>query len=306
MKQNNTIKILEISRMAIHNGPGIRTMIHVMGCPMSCIWCSTPESQKAVSQIAYWKEKCTGCGKCISACQSSSIRPDEQNKIVIDRSKCISCFQCSDSCFYGALEAIGRDYTAGELLDEIMRDHVFFQSSGGGVTFSGGEILTSVNDALLEVFTRLKESGISIGIDTCGYASGETIDQVLPFADFFLWDIKGIDDEKHKKNTGVSNQLVIENLKYVLSCKKDVFLRCPLIPGMNDDAEDLRLLAEFCEKLDGIKEVHLLPFHHLGTKRYEKIGLSDPTEQIETTAPDRLEQYKELFMKRGLCVKIVG
>lgn len=299
------LNVLEIRSMAIHNGPGNRTMVHFMGCPLKCYWCSTPESQSMKSQLGYKQNICILCGSCMDICPKAALSMDKNAKIYIDRKKCFGCMKCTQECPTMALEQIGKPYTVQEIYREIMADKFSFGEEGG-VTFSGGEILMSVNEEFLTLCHMLRENGISIGIDTSGYASEEILEQVLPVADFFLWDIKQLDDKKHQMYTGVSNERIIQNLDSILSKGAKVYIRYPLIPGMNDSKEDMERLLVFLKKRETVAELHILPFHHLGTSRYMKIGKKDVMEDIPVFSPEQLETYRCYFKDLTIPVKIVG
>ena len=174
-----TLRVFEIRRMAIHNGPGFRTMIHLKGCPLRCIWCSTPESQRPGAEMAVERDKCISCGKCITKCEESALKIEENGKINLDRSWCNACGDCCDACPAEALSLIGNEYTADELLRIIVKDQMLYEKSGGGVVFSGGEPLMQINEAFLCLLERLKAEHISVGIDTCGYAETEILEKVM-------------------------------------------------------------------------------------------------------------------------------
>lgn len=296
--------------MTNHNGPGIRTLVHFKGCPLRCKWCSTPESQQREPELRYRSTLCIMCGACAVSCPNGAVRPssDPAEKMKIDRSACSKCFKCADGCCSKALSVSGRDWSVDELEKEILKDEVFFKTSGGGVTFSGGEPLMFVDDDMVELYRRLSANGVSIGVDTTGYVPWENIERVLPYVDFFLWDLKVMDPEKHREFTGVSNGLILENLDRVESAAEKygtkVYIRCVQIPGHTDYDENLR---ETCAYLSGkscVLELDLINFHHLGIKRYQAFGHPYLMDGFEPLPRAVLEQKKALVESLGIPCRI--
>ncbi len=300
------LNVFEISRMTKHNGPGIRTLVHFKGCPLHCIWCSTPESQKREQEFFFKPMRCIGCGACAAACADHkaaiSFIPGE--KPVIDREKCDNCFKCVSECHSLALSKVGKDWTVDELLHEICKDEVFFSFSGGGITFSGGEPLMGVTDEYVELYRKIKEKGISIGVDTTGYVPWENIERLLPYIDFFLWDLKFMDSALHKKFTGAENGLILENLKKVEEAAKvyntKVYIRCVQIPGMTDTDENLIETCRFLKNMKCIEEIDLVNFHHYGLKRYEALGKKYEVEGLEPLSKSVLAEKQKIVENFGI------
>ena len=290
LENEKSLSIFEISRMATINGPGIRTMVHFKGCNLNCAWCSTPESKSYERQISFSEQKCIGCRVCTGLCSEKAISIGENGLAEIDWNKCINCLKCADGCCSTALSVIGERYSVEEIFNYIMRDKNLYSRSGGGVTFSGGEILTHIDDALIRLLEKLRDEKISVGFDTAGCVSEKIIDEVLPYADFFLWDIKLLDEQEHKRYTGKSNKTILSNLFKVDESGACIYLRCPIIPGVNDNDDFFRALMELSKKLKSLKEIDLLPFHKLGTSRYTRIGLRDPYSEIKELSEDYLEK----------------
>ncbi|SHI86846.1 pyruvate formate lyase activating enzyme [Dethiosulfatibacter aminovorans DSM 17477] len=279
-------------------------MVHLKGCPLSCIWCSTPESQLENPQIMFDPVKCIQCGKCIEKCEQGAITI--QNGVTtLCWEKCKNTLDCVTACQANALTIIGKHYTSEELAKIILRDKVFFKNSDGGVTFSGGEPLYRVNDSMIGLFKILKSNGISIGIDTTGYVPWKNLLKVLPFVDFFLWDLKQINSQKHKEYTGVDNSIIFTNLKKVDNYGIDLYLRCPIIPGCNDDAEHINGICKVAKQLGSLKEIHIIPLHHYGTNRYAKLGLEYPLNSDLKLEIKTLNFIKEVMDSYKLPYKII-
>lgn len=304
------LNVFEISRMTNHNGPGIRTLVHFKGCPLRCVWCSTPESQSREAELGYKVQRCIGDGACLQACPAHAIRPAAAGEkgLLIDRAKCTGCFVCVRECYAHALTRIGRAWSVGELLKEIRKDELFFQNSGGGVTFSGGEPLMFVDGDMIELYRGVKEAGISIGVDTTGFVPWESIAGVLPFVDFFLWDLKVMDREKHKALTGADNRLILENLQRVEGLFAQygtrVYVRCIQVPGMTDSDENLLQTCAFLRGMRCIEEIDLINFHHMGKKRYEYIQRDYAMDEVEPMEKARLEEKKKLVEAQGFRCRI--
>lgn len=260
--------ICEIEKFAIHDGPGIRTVVFFKGCPLRCLWCSNPETLKMNPQVYYNMNKCISCFSCINVCDDNSIEKNG-DKITINRDKCISCDKCIDICPVGALSKVGKDITVDKLFEEIIKDEAYFRNSGGGVTLSGGEVLLQ-SEFAAEFLKKCKEEYIHTAIETSGYADIDIIKKVIRYTDFIMYDIKHTDDDTHKKLTGVSNKKIIDNLKKISELNKKIVIRIPLIHGLNDSDTNIRntcLIAELC----GIQEIHILPYHEMGKEKYRQL-----------------------------------
>lgn len=294
--------VLSINRMTIHNGPGMRTLVLFKGCPLRCLWCSTPESQKSEPEIAVFPGKCIHCNQCVPACPLNAINLTDK-AVSINRSRCDSCGKCARACYAEAIRILGQPISIEELLTEVRKDMVFYQHSGGGVTLSGGEPLLDIGFTreLLQVF---KEDNINTGVCTCGNVPWASVEQVLPNVDFFLWDIKHMDAEKHRKLTGVSNKLILSNARAVSERGVPIYVRLPLIPGYNDSEENIRATCEFALGLSSLVQFDLLPLHHLGKARYESLDRPYPIADIPLIPDSVLQDGKHLVESYGLQCSI--
>jgi len=277
-----TARLVEIKRMAVHDGPGIRTTLFLKGCPLACRWCHNPETISPLPEIGFLKEKCTGCGHCVEGCPAGahSLRGVMH---AFDRTLCTGCGTCVEACLAGALELYGRTITVGEAVAAVIEDKTFYDESGGGCTVSGGEPLLQA-DFCAVLFERLHADRIHCAIDTSGAVPWERVARVLPFTDIFLYDLKHIDDAKHREGTGVSNRGILENLRRLSARGIPIEIRIPLIPGFNDASAYLQATAEFLRGLRNIVAVRLLPYHDLARSKYEAVGRADTMPSV--SVPD--------------------
>ncbi|SHF16393.1 pyruvate formate lyase activating enzyme [Desulfofundulus australicus DSM 11792] len=295
--------IFDIKRFAIHDGPGIRTTVFMKGCPLRCWWCHNPEGIRPVCEPMYFEYKCIECGTCAGVCPTGAIVP-EKGAPYLDREKCTGCGVCSEACPTGALKLAGRTITVEELLQELERDVLFYDNSGGGVTFSGGEPLMQ-HRFLVEALRECKRRDLSTALDTSGYAAGDVFAAVLDYVDVFLFDLKLADDGEHRKYTGVSNVPIRNNLRMLADTGRggDVILRLPVVPGITDTEKNIEGFLEFVVSLKGIRRVDLLPFHDVSEK-YCRLGREYKMPACGAPAPERLRYIKECFERAGFSVKI--
>jgi pyruvate formate lyase activating enzyme len=261
--------IFRIARYAVHDGPGIRTTVFLKGCPLRCWWCHSPESQSTDPELMVQPERCVKCGTCLPACPNHAIEPVGES-FATDRGVCEVCGACVRACPSGARAIVGITLTVDQLMAEIEKDVVFFDESGGGVTFSGGEPLMQP-DFLDEALRRCQAIRIHTAVDTCGLADSEVLLRISPNTDLFLFDLKLMDDLRHREVTGASNQLIIENLKMLARSRGNIRIRFPLIPAINDDPENVRALGALVRSL-GITRVDVLPYHRAGIAKYVRLG----------------------------------
>jgi len=293
--------VFNIMRFAVSDGPGIRTTVFFKGCPLRCQWCHNPESQLPRSELVLRPDRCIRCGACVDACAHGAIRRDDDGTVVTIREVCNQCGQCVEVCCSGARELVGREMTADEVLAEICRDTVFYDESGGGATFSGGEPLLQ-HDFLLTLLRGCRDRGIHTAVDTSGYAAPGVIDAVARCADLFLYDLKVLDEERHRHFTGVSNRLILDNLRRLVAGGARVVVRLPLIPGVNDHAENIRQTGAFVASLGGIAEIDVLPYHETGLAKYDRLGKAYPLRGVARPTPDRVAEV--VAMLRGYVAAV--
>ncbi len=296
--------IFDIKRYSIHDGPGIRTTVFFKGCPLACFWCHNPESQAPGPEVLYRESRCMHCKACAAACMNEAISWNGGGPVV-DPGRCERCGACAEACSAEARELVGREMSVEEVVAEVERDMPFYEESGGGVTLSGGEPLLQPAFAR-ELLERCKERGIHTALDTCGHAPWETIDRVRPFVDLFLYDLKLIDDERHRRCTGTSNELLLKNLELISRHGHSIIIVVPVIPGVNDDSDEIRRLGAFAASLAGQKGMILLPFHRLGMDKYELLGRSHAHPDLEAPPAERLSEIARILVEYGLRVSVGG
>ncbi len=298
----NELNIFEIERFAIHDGPGIRTVVFLQGCPLRCAWCANPESQTIGKHIMRFTNQCTGCGSCVRVCKEKALEVI-QGKTVADRHKCISCGKCVEECPNGAMKISGRTVTCDELFRLVMRDEDYYRASGGGVTLSGGEALLQV-DRLIPFLEQCKANGLHIAVESCGHVSVDIVEKAAEYVDLFLFDIKSLDSDRFRKFTGGDVRIVMKAFAYLAERKPDrLIVRVPVIPGFNDD--EVSSIIEFSAK-ENVRRIHLLPYHILGVSKYQQLGIAYPYPVLESLAPDALLPYVETGKELGVTVTIGG
>lgn len=289
-------RIFDIQRFSVHDGPGVRTTVFLKGCPLRCRWCHNPEGLSSKIQLKYTGTKCIGCMKCVSVCKNHFVDRDGEHGI--DFKSCTACKKCVEGCPTGALELCGEDVTPYKVLDAILLDKAFYRENGGA-TFSGGECLIQ-SDFVLECLRLCKENGISTAVDTCGYVKWEAIERVIPYTDIFLYDIKAFDSATHEKYTGCKNELIIDNLKRLSSSGARIWIRIPVIPGVNDSDSEMHSISELIGSLPGIERVTLMPYHAFGGGKYQSIGLTYDFDTKIRVPKEKLSEFKALLKSKGL------
>jgi len=295
--------IFNIQRYSIHDGPGIRTTVFLKGCPLNCWWCQNPESQLSKQEMVFWGDRCISCGACFFNCSSDAIQM-KNKKPVTDKNKCNLCGECSRNCPTQAREMIGKKMTTEEVIKEIEKDLVFYEESCGGVTFSGGEPLKQ-SEFLKSLLNCCQKKKIHTAVDTSGYISWEILNKISSKVDLFLYDLKLMDNERHKKYTGVSNEIILKNLEKLSSVHNNIFIRFPVISGINDDYQNIRKIGEFLSSLE-IIQVNLLPYHYIGMDKYKRLGKKYKLADIQPSSEEKLSEVSAILGKFNLNVKSRG
>ena len=301
--------IFNIQRYSIHDGPGIRTVVFTKGCPLRCLWCSNPEGQSMYIELGYIKARCIGVekckAKCVQACPFNALsigaKNGEKITVEVDRSKCNICGRCTEACLWNALKVVGSWVKVDEVIKEAERDRLFYDLSGGGVTISGGEPLLQP-EFTKAIATRCREINIHVAIETCGHAEYSVLKSVLDCFDLIYIDIKHMDPVKHKELTGVTNELILENIRELLlseDYRRRVIVRVPIIPGYNDDPENISTTMQFISESGG-RRIELLPYHRFGISKYEQYGREYKLKAVLPPSNEHVGKLRNLARKYGL------
>ncbi|MBO5896420.1 MAG: glycyl-radical enzyme activating protein [Clostridia bacterium] len=292
--------IFNVQKFCLHDGDGIRTCVFLKGCPLRCAWCHNPESLDKSPVVSFSAEKCTLCGRCIDSCPAREIK---SNTLHLDRDRCTACGKCTQLCLNTANEIIGKEMTAEQVLEDVLKDKIFYDTSGGGLTITGGEP-SFQPQFTLDLLSLARCKGISLAIETCGIGSRDFYKKAADLGTTFLFDIKCLDSSKHLQLTGADNTHILENLHYLMDRDADVIIRLPLIPDCNDSDRDIALLSEFLKKNSGrYRYAEIMPYHTLGTAKAKKIGmLSSYTH--DSASPDEIARWHTLFKAHGADVRI--
>ena len=296
--------IFDVKKFSIHDGPGIRTTVFFKGCPLSCWWCHNPEGQAQQPELLLWESRCIRCGACLEVCPQGAISWDD-DVASTDREKCTLCGACVEACYAEAREIVGREVTPAQVMAQIEQDIPFYDESGGGVTFSGGEPLLQ-QDFLLALLRACQEQEIHTAVDTCGFAPWEVLDQIRAYVGLFLYDLKLMDDAKHRKLTGVSSELILRNLQMLSERGHNIFLRVPIVPGVNDDDENIRQIGTFAAGLPHLNRVDILPYHRAASNKYERLNRVYELPETRPPSNERLAEIAHILQSFGLQVKTGG
>lgn len=292
--------IFNIQRFSVNDGPGIRTTVFFKGCPLHCRWCHNPESISPKKELMFREDRCIRCGDCMKLCRNGAIR-EVDGRYLTSPDLCRNSGDCIQLCYAEAREMVGYEIATEQLMNEIQRDRVFVDESGGGVSFSGGEPLLQ-HEFLLESLQACKNVGLHTVLDTTGFTGPTILEKVTPFVDLFLYDLKTLDDDKHKEYTGVSNRVILENLGLLARWRKETIVRIPIIPGVNDTDEEIRQIGSFVASIGGIREIQLLPYHQTGLEKYRRLGLEY---QLSQAVPPTSERMNEIATELSEHVGLV-
>jgi len=293
--------IFDIQRFSVHDGPGIRTTVFLKGCSLHCFWCQNPEGISPNPQVMFYYDKCVYCGNCLQACPNGA-HVVKGSSHVFAREKCEACGRCVDTCYSGALVLVGREMTVDEVMKEVLRDKVFYDESGGGVTLSGGDPLVQhrFSKALL---TRCKAEGLNTAIETAANFQWRAMASLLPITDLVMMDIKHVDSAKHEKATGSPNTNILENAKCLSKTGKPLIVRVPVIPGVNDATDEIEAIAKFIQGFPNLQYLELLPFHRLGEGKYEALGLKYAASGLTAPTKERLRELASAAKRFGVKVQ---
>lgn len=296
--------VFNIQRFSVHDGPGIRTTVFLKGCPLRCKWCHNPESLSTDPELMLRNDRCIRCGDCATLCKNNAIERVDGG-FATQREVCIDCGECIEVCDADARALIGKEMTTEEVIAEIEKDVVFYDQSGGGASFSGGEPLLQ-HEFLISLLERCKRKNIHTVVDTAGLTTSTILDAVSAHVDLFLFDLKTTDDAMHRKFTGVSNIQILSNLRRLADQQKKVIVRIPLIPGVNDARNDIKRAGEFVGGLGNVSEIHLLPYHPAGTEKYVRLGKEYEMGTIVPPSADDLSSYMKELRQYVSSVSIGG
>jgi pyruvate formate lyase activating enzyme len=291
--------ITNIQGFSIHDGPGIRTVVFFKGCPLSCQWCANPECLSGKPQMGFIESLCRECGKCLEVCENKAIRRQE-GVHRIDYSRCTACGNCRDNCYYGALIRYGSSMTVAEVWDAVRRDKMFYDASGGGITVSGGEPLFWAK-FIRELFERSRTEKINTCMETCGLADSKALIEVIPVTDHFLFDLKHMDSDVHKKYTGQPNNQILKNAALLLEHGADVVFRQPLIPGINDSIINIEAIAGFLTGLGKTTiRLQIMPYHRMGQSKYKALNMPCIMDGSGIAEDEQVEAAKKTYIDCGI------
>ncbi len=304
MINNHRALVTNIQGYSIHDGPGIRTAVFLKGCGLECQWCSNPECISPHPEVGFIKALCTKCGKCEEVCPDGALVYKAGKLPRIEQERCSGCGACSSVCSYKAIVLYGEQMSVDEVFDAINRDKMFYEASGGGVTVSGGEALLQPQ-FVYDLFEKCRRAGIHTCVETSGYAAESALRQVLPYTDYVLYDLKHLNSKKHRQYTGKPNSLILSNAKIVAASGVKMLFRMPLIPGINDDMQNIKETAEFLHGLgNNTLRIELMPYHRLGKGKYESLDKEYRLSGVLSPEPDEVESVKKVFEANNIICLI--
>jgi pyruvate formate lyase activating enzyme len=298
-------RIFDVRRYSIHDGPGIRTAVFLKGCPLHCLWCHNPEGIRPGPELMHWPSRCFRCYACEAACPRRAISKHPTEGVTIDREKCDLCGRCAEACLYDAMQVVGTDAAVGDLVREIEKDRLFYEQSGGGVTFTGGDPLSQAG-FLEEALDALRVRGIRTAVDTSGFSADGVLESIAGKTDLILYDLKLMDDARHREFTGVSNAPILENLTRLAAGPAEVWVRIPLVAGVNDGEGNVHETIAFLEPLKTIRRVGLLPYHSGGLDKARRLGGASRFRSFEAPPEERLAAIEAAFRAAGFDVRRGG
>jgi len=302
--------VFDIQRYSIHDGPGIRTLIFLKGCPLTCLWCSNPEGQRFKPSLQFIERLCIGCRKCVSVCPTGAVAVSEK-EITWNKEQCDECFKCVEMCPGKARQVCGKSYTVEQLLTDVEKDRAYYRRSGGGITLGGGEPL-SQPDFCRDFLKEAKSRNLHTAVETCGYAKWKSLQKILEYTDLLFMDIKHMDPLQHKKLTGKSNELILDNIQRAAQVmagdEKEMIIRIPVIPTLNDSEDNIRSTAEFVRGLKKIKKIELLPYHNMGQAKYMRTKWTKPysLHSLEPISGESVQTLKDIVESHRLIAEICG
>ncbi len=295
--------VFDIQRYSIEDGPGIRTVVFLKGCPLNCEWCANPEGRSGQPEVMYYQSKCRGCGRCVADCPNGAIIRDTEFGLLTDRKLCTVCGECIDTCYYSARQVVGKVMSIEEVIEAIERDRTFYETSGGGVTLSGGEALMQPAFTV-ELLKACQEREIHTAIETSGCAQWESLREAAEHLDLVFYDIKHIDSKMHKRGTGVDNQLILDNLIKLDAVFAPIVVRVPFIPGFNNSIETQRRIYQFVSGLKNVERIEVLPYHRLGLNKSWGLGKKYKLEYLEPVHENELAFLVGIGKECGVHVQI--
>ena len=317
--------VTNIQKFSIHDGDGVRTTVFFKGCPLKCMWCHNPETQRFYAEMMLDEGKCVGCGICEHICPNGAVKmtaahadptaaqaggtPGDNSCLRprTDLALCTQCGKCEKYCTAVCRELVGREYTVKELVKELIKDRMFYEDSGGGVTLSGGEVMSMDIEYILALAKALDREDISLTIDTCGYTEYEKFERLLPYVNTFLYDVKVMDPELHRKYIGVDNELILDNLKKLSGAGARIYIRIPTIKGVSGTDENMQATIDFLKKNDiRVAQVNLLPYHDTGSGKYSRIGKEYEGTELQAPTKEEMEHYAQLFKDAGYTNTKIG
>jgi pyruvate formate lyase activating enzyme len=306
--------ISHIQKYSLQDGPGIRTTVFLKGCPLKCAWCHNPENISAQPQVIVFKERCVRCGACRKVCPqqnrpsanvNSNCLPTDTSGETAEVTRCLACGACVEACPTGARTLVGHRMRVQEVLEEIMADRIFYDDSQGGVTFSGGEPLAQV-EFLRAALAECRHRGVHTAVDTCGLAASESLLSLAPLVDLFLYDLKFMNEARHLEFCGASNRVILENLRALAATGTRIWIRVPVIPGVNDGPDEVGALAVFIASLPAVPQVNLLPYHRIGMHKFERLGLVYRFPELAPPTAEHMETVAARFDAAGLKTQVGG